>query len=429
MKQKKALSKIAMLSMLTMTSLNAHAYNVVDRFKLIDDKLKTEEMLNPLGHDFFLDIGASLNKNAKDFVTDVSDATKFTGTDMEKVTNAQNVLAKYDKSEQTVKIRASFGFPLFSFSAWNLKVQPNVRAFVNGGANVGIRSERLTGQMLLDLINIELPAELTNAIIANFNSYSTVPGNPNNDLLNNTICNSLGDPTAKAICVANQGKYFYPTNDNLPDMLLYAKIDAKVGFFNDYTYGDHFFGNWNLYGLNRTDIFQRVNANMIAKGTKVELPKKKNSETTIQTDFRLGYKNANYHVAASLEEMKISKMKERDPESKELSYGYDPLMRIHANANYRFSALMLNPFLGVHKRKGYGFADGVYAGTDVGAYVWGDRLGLQLRGMVDKQYFTISPRVKLWLMSLEYSLKAPMKSMDGDVKLSALHSIDLRLFF
>lgn len=426
MKQMKAL---ALMSMLAVSAQSAHSYDVVDRFKLIDDKLKTEEMLNPIGHDFFLDIGASLNKNATDFVKDVSDASKFQGTDMQKVENAQTVLAKYDKTEQTLKIRAAFGFPIFSFSAWDLKVRPNVRAFVNGGANIGIRSETLTAEMLLDLISIEIPTELRNAIIANFNSYSTVPGNPNNDLLNNNVCGSLTDPTANAICVANQGKYFFPTNNNLPDMLLFAKVDAKVGFFNDFNYGEHFYGDWNLYGLNRTDIYQRVNANMIAKGQDIELPKKKNTETTLQTDFRIGYKNANYRVAASIEEMKISKMKERDAQSKELSYGYDPLMRMHADANFRYSALMLNPFLGFHKRKGYGFADGMYAGTDLGAYVWGDRLGLQLRGMVDKQYFTISPRAKLWLMSLEYSMKAPMKSMDGDVKLSALHSIDLRLFF
>ena len=122
-------------------------------------------------------------------------------------------------------------------------------------------------------------------------------------------------------------------------------------------------------------------------------------------------------------------MKASKDGSKELSYGYSPLMRVHADALYRFSVLSLNPFLGFHQRSGYAFADGMYVGADAGAHVWGDRLGLQLRGMLDKQYVTISPRMKLWLMQLEYSLKAPLKSMDGDVKLSALQSIDLRFFF
>lgn len=419
----KNMKALAMTTMLAITAQTAYSYDVVDRFKLIDDKLQTEEMLNPIGHDFFFDLGATLNKNAKDFVDDVKSAADYPNTDpTAKLQNAQTVLSKYDKTEQTVKIRAGLGFPIFSFTAWGLKVQPNVRALVNAGANIGIRAETLTPAMLLDLINIDIPAELRAKILST--NYSA-----NDDLLKTSVCNSLTDPAAQALCLANQGKYFYPSNTNVPDMLFFAKVDAKVGLFNEYAYGEHFYGNWNLFGLSRTDIFQRVNADMIAKGSKVDLPKKKNTETTLQTDFRLGYKNDNYRVAASIEELKISKMKERDEGSKELSYGYDPLLRLHADANYRFSALLVNPFLGFHKRSGYGFADGMYAGTDLGAYVWGDRLGLQLRGMVDKQYFTISPRAKLWFMSLEYSLKAPMKSMDGDVKLSALHSIDLRLFF
>lgn len=425
----KKMKALAMMSVLTLSATQTYSYDVVDRFKLIDDKLQTERMMDPIGHDFFLDLGASLNKNAKDFVSDVKDAANYPSADATaKLNNAQRVLLKYDKTEQTVKIHGALGFPIFSFSAWNLKVQPNVRAFVDAGANIGIRTERLTIDMILQSVNVDLPQEVVTAIKSN------VPGSfSGQDILDpdgsGTLCNSLTDPTNKALCIANKGKYFYPSNSSVPDMLLFAKLDAKVGLFNDYNYGEHFFGNWNLYGLNRTDIFQRVNADMIAKGSKVDFPKTKNTETTLQTDFRLGYKNDNYRVFTSLEEVKLSKMKERDAGSKELSYGYDPLMRLHADANYRWSILSVNPFLGFHKRKGYGFSDGMYAGSDFGAHVWGDRLGLQFRGMVDKQYFTISPRMKLWLMSLEYSLKAPMKSMDGDVKLSALHSIDLRLFF
>lgn len=424
----KLFKNLALTSALALSATNVFSYDVVDRFKLIDDKLKTEQMLRPFGHDFFFDVGAALNKNAKDVVSDISDATTFTGTDLQKVENAQTILTKYDKTEQTIKINVALGIPVFSFSAWDVKVQPNIRAFVDAGANLGIRSEALTAQLLLDLINIDIPTDLKNAIVANFNSYSTVPGNPNNDLLNTTVCNSLTEPS-KSICLANQGKFFFPTNANIPNLLMFAKLDAKVGLFNDYTYGEHFFGNFNLYGLSRTDIFQKVNSDMIAKGTKVELPTKKNTEMTLQVDYRLGYKNDNYKVFASLEELKLAKMKERDAGSKELSYGYDALMRLHADASYKYSVLSLNPFVGFHKRSGYGFADGMYLGADAGAHVWGDRLGLQLRGMVDKQYFTISPRMKLWLMQLEYSMKSPMKAMDGDVKLSAIHSIDFRLFF
>lgn len=417
---------LAVASLLSVSATQAFSYDVVDRYKLIDDKLKTEQMLRPFGHDFFLDVGAALNKNVTDFVDDIKKANDFQGSDADKLFNAQTILAKYDKTEQTIKFNVALGIPVFSFSIGELKVQPNIRVYADGGANIGIRSERLTTAMVLDLINIDLPTELKNQILANPITAGADILDPNG---NNSLCASLSSPEAQAICIANKGKYFYPSNLDTPDMLLFAKIDGRAGLFNEYTYGEHFFGSWNLYALSRTDIFQRVNANMIAKGSKVELPKKKNTEMALQTDLRVGYNNANYRVFASVEDLKVSKLKDRSEGSKELSYGYDPLMRIHGDALFRYSVFSLNPFAGFHKRKGYGFADGMYLGTDAGAHVWGDRLGLQLRGMVDKQYFTISPRMKLWLLQLEYSMKSPMKSMDGDVKLSAIHSLDLRLFF
>ena len=304
-------------------------------------------------------------------------------------------------------------------------MQPNIRVYADIGANLGIRTQALTPQDALDMINIpltpELKALILSAVYVTDDDLLAPASNPN-------LCLSITDPTAQALCIASKGKYFYP-NLNLPDMFMFAKVDGKAGLFNDYTYGEHFFGNFNLYALTRADIYQRINAKMISTGSKIELPKKANNETTMQADYRLGYQNSNYTVFVSVEELKLNKIKARDPLSKEQTYGYDPLLRLHADATYKYSALSLQPFFGFHKRSGYGFSDGVYGGAAVGAHVWGERLGLQLRGMLDKQYITISPRLKLWLMQLEYSMKAPVKSTDGDVKLSAIHSLDFRLFF
>jgi hypothetical protein len=414
--------KTLTIASLVLSAANVFSYDVTDRFKLVDDKLKTEQMLRPIGHDFFLDIGATLNKNLPDAIKDISDAGKVQGDSTAKLAEAQRILTKYEKTEQTVKINVALGFPIFRFSAWDLKVQPNIRVFADAGANIGIRSDILTIQDILDLFPSDIPADLKTFI----GTLST-----GDDIIAECTGPSGLSAETKAFCATQPtGKYIMPnTAAGVPNVALFAKLDGKVGLFNDYTYGDHFFGNFNLYGLSRTDIFQRVTKEMIATGSKIELPKEKNTETSLQADYRLGYQNDNYRVFTSIEELKLSKMKERKTGSKELTYGYDPLLRLHADATYKFSVLSLNPFLGFHKRSGYGFADGMYIGADAGAHIWGDRLGLQLRGMFDKQYITISPRLKLWLMQLEYSLKAPLKSMDGDVKLSALQSLDLRFFF
>lgn len=420
----KLMNALALGSLLVLYSTHAFSYDVVNRFKLIDDKLKTEQMLRPLGHDFFLDVGVALNKNLQTFVTDISDSGKVTG-DAAKLAAATAVLTKYEKTEQTIKINVALGFPIFRFSAWSLKVQPNIRAFVDAGANIGIRSDVLTMQDILNLFETQIPEDLKTYITG----LSYIPSG-NNDIMSRCSTSSLSADT-KTFCASQPaGKFMIPDlSQPVPNISLFGKIDAKVGLFNDYSYDEHFFGNFNLYGLSRTDIFQRLTKDMIAKGSKIEFPKEKNTETSLQADYRLGYKNDNYKVFLSVEELKLNKMKARKDGSKELSYTYDPLLRLHADASYHYSIVSLNPFFGFHKRSGYGFSDGIYLGTDAGAHVWGDRLGIQLRGMFDKQYFTISPRLKLWLMQLEYSLKNPLKSEDGDVKLSAIHSVDLRFFF
>lgn len=412
------LKKSLIAGLLVLSTQAAQAYNVVDRFKMIDDKLKTETMLRPIGHDFIFDISAALNSDAQTFVSDISDASKA-GT----LTAAQNVLNKYNNTEQTIKLNLNIGIPIFSFTAWNVKVQPNFRIMADVGANLGVRKDTLTASDVLKLINVNVPAVVETKLLQIYDTK--IAGQ---DLFGDCATDFGSPAEANAFCLANQGKYYKP-DATVPNLNLFLKAEAKVGFFNQYTYGEHFFGDFNLYGMMRADAFQIVNYAMIQNGQDIELPKKANNEGTLQVDYRLGYVNQNYSVALGLEEIKLATISKRDAESKELAYGYDPLIRLHAQADYKYTALSLQPFAGVHKRAGYGFADGVYAGATAGAHVWGDRLGLSLRGMVDKQYFTITPRIKLWLMQLEYSLKNPVKSTDGDVKLSAIHSIDFRLFF
>lgn len=403
----------------------AQAYDVVERFKMIDDKLKTEAMLRPIGHDFFFDVGATVNKNVQDVIDDIDKASKFQGTDNEKIAEANRILTKYDKTEQTVKVNLALGTPLPSFSAWDVKVTPNFRVFVDVGANIGIRSQKVTNQDLLDLFRDEVPTELQSIILG-----LDLVARQGQDIKTICIAQTTANTPARLYCDAlPTGKYIIPNVGNNPTMTLFAKADAKAGFFNDYTYGEHFFGNFNLYGLGRADLYQFATGTQIAKGDSIDTPDKMNTEMTVQLDYRLGYKNSNYSTFLGVEEIKVAKLSDAKEGSKPHSYDYDPLIRFHADAKYRLSAFSLQPFIGVHKRSGYGFSDGMYAGTSVGAHVWGDRLALELRGMVDKQYLTITPRMKLWLMQLEYSLKKPLKDTDDDVKLTALHSIDFRIFF
>jgi hypothetical protein len=410
-------SKVLVLGLLLALSAPlAYSYDVKDRFKIIDDKLKTEAMLRPIGHDFFFDVSAALNKNLTDVIDDVSKATK-TGT----VLAASEVLTKYDKTEQTVKINVAIGSPLPSFTAWDVKLKPNFRILLDVGANIGIRSQLLTIADVVNFFPEGIPADLQTFVL------TLTPGT---DVITACAASTLSETTKTFCATQPTGKYIIPSiTQTVPILAVFGKGDGKVGLFNDYTYGEHLFGNFNLYGLGRADLFQIVTADQIAKGQSIEAPKKLNTETSVQVDYRIGYNNSNYTVFLGLEELKLTKLKDADADSKPQTYGYSPLIRGHADATFKLGPLSMQPFVGFHKRSGYGFGDGTYVGSAFGAHVWGDRLGLQLRAMADKQYFTISPRIKLWLMQLEYSIKKPLKSEDGDVKLSALHSLDFRIFF
>ncbi len=411
------LLKVASLgSLIALNILSANAYDVTDRFKLIDDKFKTDAMLRPIAHDFFFDINVAVNTNVTSLIDDVDAATKASTLQA-----AVDVLKKYEKTEQALKIGFGLGTPLPSFTAWDTHVKPNLRAFVDVGVNIGIRSELLTLGDVINFFPEDIPADLKAFIL----TLST-----GQDVIAQCNASSLSTNT-KAFCATQPtGKYLVPNlTQAVPTLGVFGKADARVGLFNDYTYGEHFFGNFNLYAMARADIYQLITATQIFKGQSIEAPDKMNTETTVQADYRLGYKNTNYTAFLGLEELKLVKLKEAEAGSKPQTYGYDPLIRLHADATYAFSAFSLQPFAGLHKRSGYGLGDGIYAGATAGAYVWGDRLGLQLRAMADKQFLSLTPRIKLWLMQLEYTLKSPMKSTDGDVKLSAVQSVDFRIFF
>lgn len=397
-------------------------YDVVKRFKILDDKLKTERMLTPIGHDFFLDINATLNTNITDFVDDVKKAA-----DAKDTNQANEVLDKYNDTEQTLKINANLGFPLPSFGAFGGRMTPNFRVMTDVMANFGINKRALSNEELLDLFTESLPQDLRDLILGiNLASYG------GQDLQAACLNEATGNSTLEAYCTqyVPANKYTIPSGGATePTIDAYAKVDVKAGFFNQWQDEKHFFGEWNLYALGRMDYFQYVTGTQIGNGEKIETPDELNTEITAQTDVKFGYKNANYSVFAAVEEIKISKVKEKKEASKEQKYGYDPLMRVHAEALFRNYYFSMKPFLGVHKRTGYGFADGWYAGSDFAGHVWSDRLGIQFRAMVDNSYFTLSPRIKLWIMQFEYNFKKPVKDKIDDVKLSTLHSVDVRFFF
>lgn len=402
---------------------SAHAYSVVDRYKLLEDRFKTQDMLNPIGHDFFLDLRVGLNKNLPDVISDASDVADVEG-ESEALAAAQEFLREYENTEQTLNAKVALGFPLPSFSVFGVEFKPNFRASGNLGANIGIRKEALDANNILDLINVSLPPELEEAIRKEIRETGF---GANADIVQQT-CTNQSIPAN--ICEPYINQYFFPADDDVPNLFVFAKLDAQAGLFTSYNYGKNIFGSFNLYGMHRTDMLFRISQNALANDQDIiDLGDEENSEVYAMVDYHLGYKMDNYSASVGVEELKLATISDRKEGSKAPVYGTDALIRLHAQAEYKLSNLKVTPFLGAHKRSGYGFGEGAYLGADVMAHVWGERLGIRMRGQIDKEHVTLSPMLKLWLMHIDYTLKQPLSSDVDGVKVSALHSLNFRLFF
>ncbi len=399
-------------------SFNVYGYSVVDRFKLINDELMVSDLINKVGHDFFIRADVTINKDLPNVIEDVSNVSKFPSA--ERLGEAQKFFIKYDKTEQFLRANVGLGIPFFKFNFGELRLQTNIRATANLGANIGIRSEKLNIQNIYDLFGIELPSDLK----------SFIANEPvGNDIVADCIASGTLSESTRNICSQlPTGKFKMPNlTTQVPNVALYTKLDMKFGFFNDYTYSDYIHGSFNFYALDRTDIYQRLTQDMISSGSKIDFPDNENTEVSLQSDFKIGLYDKESKISASLEELLLAKTNERAPNSKESSYGYNPLFRLHAEHSYKEDAFSIMPYIGVHKRSGYKLSDGLYLGAKLGLMAFEETLAVQINGMVNRQYFTFSPQIKIWLLQIEYSLNYPLRSTFEQIKVSPLQSLSLKI--
>ena len=128
-----------------------------------------------------------------------------------------------------------------------------------------------------------------------------------------------------------------------------------------------------------------------------------------------------------MDEVKVANLSEADDANN--LYGTPILFKLYAEGKFKpFDFMKLKVFGGVHKRTGYGFDDGLFVGADLGAYVWGDRLGVQFRTQLDMEHITLAPQFKFWLMQLEGMYKLPITDDVDGRKTGSILGVNLRFF-
>lgn len=398
----------------------AQSADVVKRYTLLEDKFRTIEMLRAPGHDFLFDVSAWLNADVQDVIKEAEGLSKTPGSSTDKLNAATTFLEKYNKTEQTLRVNVDFGIPLFSFTIGGVKIIPDLRFGFNLGFHLGIESRPIT------------VADIASFVPAQFAEIASCGLNPTagQDLVALYIAADCSSADEEAAATPYLNKYFWPSNLATPSLFPYIKGEGHAGFLVNWIKGENWFGHVNLYALGRSDVALRVTADTLAQNADtVDLPDEDNTTINASTDIQVGYTKNKMTGYASINEIKLATVSDNIAKGGETNYGFDPLFRLHGEYAMELAFMDFKPFAGLHKRKAYDFTDGLYAGAELGAYVWGDRLGLMLRGMLDTEHLTFTPRAKLWFAQLEYNLKLPIKSEIDGVKPSSLHSLNFRLFF
>ncbi|MEH0861301.1 hypothetical protein [Halobacteriovorax sp. DPLXC-1] len=428
MKKKSILTKAALATLMVgQVAYAADAdYNVLDRFRLMEDKFQTQEFLREPGHDFLIDMSVYANTDIMELASDVSDA--------EDSTAAAEVLSEYADTEQNLRVNVEVGVPLPSFSAFKGTISPSVRLGVNVGSLIGIGEEDIESDTLIAAIpgNAELKTalegKLTNSIVQ---TIITTPGYDTDNLATDlglsasekaALEDALGGPST-VIPFAGSGQ-------TAAIIDAYVKADVTAGLNFDYKNENHF-GGLSLYGLYRADVRRVLDQDAIAgDGDAIDTENlDQNMTLYAMADITYGFNwLTNFRTMFKIQDIALATIIESDE-------GYLPIYepevgyRMHTDYSFDLSNLKLRPFVGFHMRDGYDFADGVYAGTDVMLHVWKQRIALTLRGMVDSEHLTLTPRFKLGFMDFMYSLKQPITSEVKGVEIATIHSVNFRLHF
>ncbi len=409
---------------------NVLSYDIVNRAKLIDDRFKTMEMLRPFGHNFYLDINGAVTTDALDLKDDADKIGKLEGTTDNQIKEANQILEKYYDKEQVIRARFGFGIPIFSFNAFDVNFEPNIRVDAGLMAVLAPRKENISYETILNQIgNIDgVPQAAVTKLSNCVTGGGLVDGD---DLLVKCVPTYISTAERDQIKDAGIEKVpFISTatlNQSVPTIDIYAKVEAKAGLWFDYTKGDHFFGTFGLYGLGRIDVNKNANVALLL-GDSAGLDVTENTLINAAVDYRFGYKNDNYSAFLSIEEMKLAEMSSEDTGATP-DFGTDPLLRLHGQADYNVSIFKMSPYAGIHKRSGYGLADGFYVGSDWGMHVWEDRIGLTFKTALDKEHMTLGLKTKLWFMHLDLSGKFAITDKVDDVKVSNYYGLNFRLFF
>ena len=392
--------------------LAAHSlqnYDIMNRFSLAEDKFLTHKMLSRSNDIFDMDI--YLNKKFKNLIDKAKQAKE-----KQTLSSAQEILFEYDQTEQFVTINSELNVPLPTFRIGSQKVTPKWEMGLKVGSMISIFKQKIDFADLLEYVGNEVPNFIKEQLI------SCPPPDLGEDIVRNAIENNC---ISSLLLSPYLGKYFYPKNENIPQVFNYTKIETRLGSRFQYRYNSKFSGGFKLYWLGRSDFKLRITDKAIRNNAKLVTLPKKIQNSHLAVDHRLQYRNESFSTFLSIEELKISIIKQGHGLTAPI-YERTPLLRWHTDYSYKPTSLFrIKTYLGTHYRKYYDPLEAFYIGIDLNLIK--TKLQSTLRFQTDQEHFTFAPQFQFYWIYLEGLLKTPIKKSVNGIKLSRLWGLNFKM--
>ena len=412
------------------SALWAGPYDALSRFRLLDDRFKTDGHLFPIKHDFFIGISGLFNTDLQDKVKDLFDLSRQNDPpdDIQgQIQEIQKFLKKYNDTETFLRTSLRAGIPLPSFRIRRITFRPHLNILASGGGILHMREDILDSRNVASYVGSEIPEVLKQKLVDNWERINT--GDDIVDWILTNDSTSIPEEYRANLRARFVGKYFMPDRET-SSLETYLDLETKVGFFIDYEISKRWDGELNIYSLGRSDFRLKADAQTIVNNREViKFPKHMNTTSYISADYVFRYTNRDLRLALSVEELRLFNTSDNEAKGGKLVRNTHPLFRFHGSYRDRWRFLYFSYFLGVHQRKDYTMREGYYIGGTLWMPLWRDRILPVFLGKIDSEYITIAPSFNMGPMRMSYSLMTPLKSTLNGLTLSNLHSVDIRFVF
>ena len=215
--------------------------------------------------------------------------------------------------------------------------------------------------------------------------------------------------------------------DSDQKIVMYTKAQYKLGVLWDFMIVDDWTGYINIYGLQRGDSVVALDDDSALEAENKPLDQlfqADNSQQFVMIDakFQLNMRPFKFHFL--MEELKITRWNDNINESGDLFYRNTTLYKFYASYTSRIRDMIVMPFGGFHKRRGYELLDGIFVGLDLNNVKTSSRF----RIMIDSENVSFMPSARIGHTDFIYQVHLPFRSIsEQGISREAMHSLKLSI--